>query len=154
MRAIIKQLLKLLVRWMPTRQLRAAMLRWCGYRIGRNAVIRQDLIIIDEPSDRGKVSIGDRAGIAPRVTLVVSSRPTCSRIRPYAPTSHGPIVIGNDAWLGTGVVVLPNVTIGEGAVVGANAVVTKDVSPYTIVAGVPAKLIRELSVSWMEGKES
>lgn len=52
-------------------------------------------------------------------------------------------IIGNDVWLGSGVVVLRGVHIGNGAVVGANAVVTKDVEPYTIVAGVPAKPIKK-----------
>lgn len=51
--------------------------------------------------------------------------------------------IGHDVWLGHGVTVLPGVTIGDGAVVGSGAVVTKDVAPYLIVAGVPAKPIRE-----------
>ncbi|PSJ57321.1 DapH/DapD/GlmU-related protein [Pseudaminobacter soli (ex Li et al. 2025)] len=51
--------------------------------------------------------------------------------------------IGHDTWLGHGVTVLPGVTIGDGAVVGSGAVVTKDVAPYTIVAGVSAKPIRE-----------
>ncbi|MBN2232297.1 MAG: chloramphenicol acetyltransferase [Deltaproteobacteria bacterium] len=52
------------------------------------------------------------------------------------------VTIGNDVWLGHGVTVLPGVTIGDGAAVGAGAVVTADVEPYTIVAGVPARLLR------------
>lgn len=52
------------------------------------------------------------------------------------------IVIGHDTWIGHGATVLPGVTVGNGAVIGAGSVVTRDVAPYTIVAGVPAKLIR------------
>ncbi|OHV90769.1 DapH/DapD/GlmU-related protein [Mesorhizobium sp. ORS 3428] len=54
-----------------------------------------------------------------------------------------PVSIGNDVWIGHGAVVMPGVTIGNGAVIGANAVVTHDVAPYTIVAGVPAKRLRQ-----------
>ncbi len=53
------------------------------------------------------------------------------------------VVIGHDVWIGHGSTVLPGVTVGNGAVIGAGAVVSKDVAPYTIVGGVPAKLIRE-----------
>ncbi len=52
------------------------------------------------------------------------------------------VTIGNDVWIGHGAVILPGVRIGSGAVVGANAVVRRDVSPFEIVAGVPAKAIR------------
>jgi len=52
-----------------------------------------------------------------------------------------PVVIGNDVWLGTRVIVLPGVTIGNGAIVGSGAVVTKDIPPYAIAGGVPAREI-------------
>lgn len=56
--------------------------------------------------------------------------------------NRGDIVLGNDVWIGYEAVILSGVTIGDGAIIGARAVVTKDVPPYTIVGGVPAKPIR------------
>ena len=53
-----------------------------------------------------------------------------------------PIVVGDDVWLGYGAIILPGVTIGDGAIIGAGTVVTKDVPPYAIVGGNPAKVIR------------
>ena len=57
--------------------------------------------------------------------------------------NKGDIIIGNDVWIGFEAVILAGVTIGDGAIIGARAVVTKDVPPYTIVGGVPAKPIRK-----------
>ena len=57
--------------------------------------------------------------------------------------NKGDIVIGNDVWIGYEAVILSGVTVGDGAIIGARAVVTKDVPPYTIVAGVPARPIRK-----------
>ena len=59
----------------------------------------------------------------------------------YEPSK--PVSIGNDVWIGEGVCIVSGVTIGDGAVIGAHAVVTHDVEPYTIVAGVPARVIRK-----------
>lgn len=57
--------------------------------------------------------------------------------------NKGDIIIGNDVWIGYEAVILAGVTIGDGAIIGSRAVVTKDVPPYTIVVGIPAKPIRE-----------
>jgi acetyltransferase-like isoleucine patch superfamily enzyme len=58
---------------------------------------------------------------------------------------ESPVRIGDDAWIGAGAMVLRGVTVGEGGIIAAGAVVTKDVPPYTIVAGNPAVVVRELS---------
>lgn len=75
-------------------------------------------------------------------------------------TTKGDIVIGSDVWIGSHVIILSGVTIGHGAVIGAGATVTKDVAPYTIVAGNPIRVIRKrftesqieklLQVKWWE----
>jgi maltose O-acetyltransferase len=141
-----KKIFKLLAKVMPLSKLRVALFRMCGYSIGKDVFIGEDLIISDNLHDKN-VFIGDRASIAPRVTLVTSSGPNLSKIEPYVKVVNGgKIRIENDAWIGAGVIILPNVTIGEGAVVGAGAVVIKDVPPYTVVAGVPAKAIKKLEL--------
>jgi acetyltransferase-like isoleucine patch superfamily enzyme len=124
---------------------RIGLLRLCGFSIGKDVYIADDLIIVEELADRGNLTIGDRVSIAPRVTLVTSSHPNHSRTRAFAPVSQGPIVIEDDAWLGAGCVILPGVRIGRGAVVGANSVVAADVPPLHVVAGQPARTVRELT---------
>lgn len=121
------------------------LLRLCGFSIGRDVYIADDLIIVEELSERGNLTIGDRVSIAPRVTLVTSSHPNRSRTRGFAPVARGPIVIEDDAWLGAGCVILPGVRVGRGAVVGANTVVAADVPALHVVAGQPARTVRELT---------
>ncbi|HEU4681518.1 MAG TPA: acyltransferase [Gemmatimonadales bacterium] len=123
---------------------RVRLLRFCGFTIGQDVYIADDFLIVEELSERGNITIGDRVSIAPRVTLVTSSHPNNSRIRAFAPLSQGPIVIEDDAWLGAGCVVLPGVRIGRGAVIGANSVVHQDVASLHVVAGQPARTVREL----------
>jgi maltose O-acetyltransferase len=124
---------------------RITLLRWCGFSIGREVYIADDFLVVEELAERGNVTIGDRVSIAPRVTLVTSSHPNHSRIRGFAPLAEGPIVIEDDAWLGLGCVVLPGVRIGRGAVIGANSVVLSDVPALHVVAGQPARIVRELA---------
>ena len=76
--------------------------------------------------------------------------------RDYHSTGQGteilkPVAIGNNVWIGCKAIILKGVTIGEGAVVAAGSVVTKDVAPFTLVAGNPARVIREVK-GWRGGK--
>ncbi len=67
---------------------------------------------------------------------------TGSAVMDQGAYSKGPIILGDNSWIGTGAIILDGVKVGKGAIVGAGAVVTKDVPDYAIVAGVPAKIIR------------
>ncbi len=146
---IKKKLLKLVAKQLPGCGLRIRLLRMCGYEIGESVYIGEDFIIIDDLDETQlRLAIGDRASISPRVTFVMHTQPNESRIVPYVNSHTGSIVIESDAWIGTGAVILPNVTIGEGAVVGANSVVTRSVAPYTVVGGVPARKIKDVNVPW------
>lgn len=60
-----------------------------------------------------------------------------------ASESNGKVTIGHDVWIGANVIILPRVNVGNGAIIGAGSVITKDVEPYTIVAGNPAKFIKD-----------
>lgn len=140
MRVLAKRLFKWMARWLPGFRLRIALLRACGYRIGHDVYIGEELLVIEELSDfSDKLVIGDRVAIAPRVTLVTSSDANFSHLMQRIQPVRGRIVINDDAWIGTGVIILPNVTIGRAAIVGAGAVVTRDVADEAVVAGVPAR---------------
>ncbi len=145
LRKICKPFFKSFAKNMPHYKVRRALLRMAGYSIGHDVFIGEDLIIRDERDDTAMVKIGDRVAIADRVTFVVSSNANFSRIRPLMGEVHRPIEIGDDAWLGAGCIIFPGIRIGCGAVVGAGAVVNRDVPPYTIVVGNPAKQLRALN---------
>jgi len=144
---IFKKIIKTAAKHAPGYRIRAGLLAMAGYRIGSRVFIGEDLIIKDEPADRGMVKIGDRVAIADRVMLVTSSRANFSHYRLQMGEVRAPIEIGEDAWLGAGCIVLPGVRIGRGAVVGAASLVTMSVPDFTVVAGIPARQVRRIDVS-------
>lgn len=93
----------------------------------------------------GKVEIGNDVLLGPDVVIRASNHRFERRDIPIRRQGHsaGTIVLEEDVWLGAKVVVLPNVLIGKGAIVAAGSVVNKNVEPYTMVGGIPAKLIKE-----------
>ncbi|QIZ72490.1 acyltransferase [Oxynema aestuarii] len=85
-----------------------------------------------------EIRTGSDVSIGPEATILTLGHDPQS---PEFSDKGGDVIIGDRVWIAYRAVVLPGVTIGEGAVVGAGSVVTKDVEPYSIVAGVPAKVI-------------
>jgi acetyltransferase-like isoleucine patch superfamily enzyme len=90
----------------------------------------------------GGVRIGSRVLIASHV--VIASRAHPVTVPRYGVVEDAPIVIEDDVWIGAGAIVLPGVTVGYGAIIGAGAVVTRSVEPRTVVGGVPAKQIGQV----------
>jgi len=130
--------------------LRIYFLRRAGVHIGDQVVINEGFTMACDIGYESNLTIEDRVAFGPNATVVVTSHPNNSRLRKHKDVYpfievFGNISIRQDAWIGAGVIILPNITIGEGSVVGAGAVVTRDVPPYTVVTGVPAKIIRNLS---------
>ena len=93
----------------------------------------------------GPVSIGNNVMMGPEVVIYTSGH-RFDRIdipmMQQGPTEKEPVEIGNDVWIGRRVMIMPGVKIGDGCVIGAGAVVTKDVPDYSVVGGVPAKIIK------------
>ena len=109
---------------------------------GKNLVLGRDVFINMgcRFQDTGGITIGDGSLIGHGTTLTTLNHAVDPARR--ADMLPAPVTIGRRVWLGAGVTVVPGVTIGDGAIVGAGSVVTKDVPADTIVAGVPARVIR------------
>lgn len=89
---------------------------------------------------RGGLTIGDNVSLSPEVAIVTASHGLNGA---DFPLEDGPVAIGDHVWIGSRAMILPGVTVGRGSVVAAGAVVTRDVPPLTVVAGVPAKPVGE-----------
>lgn len=105
---------------------------------GKNIFINHDCTFLD----LGSITIEDDVMIAPKVSLITESHPTAPLERKALLLK--PILIKRNAWIGASATILPGVTIGENSVVAAGSVVTKDVPDNTVVAGVPAKIVKNL----------
>ena len=94
----------------------------------------------------GPVTIGDDVMMGPEVVVYTTrheDKRTDIPMRLQGMKDILPVTIGNDVWIGRRVVILPGVTIGEGCIIGACSVVTKDIPPYSVAVGTPAKVIRK-----------
>jgi len=107
--------------------------------IGKNVFINHACSFLD----LGGITIEDEVLIGPRVNIITENHPLIPVERKTLVCK--PILIKRNAWIGAGVIILPGVTIGENAVVAAGAVVSKDVTANTVVAGAPAKFIKTIS---------
>ena len=119
-------------------------------KIGKNFFANFNFTVQDD----GEVTIGDDCNFGPNVTIVTPVHPMVASERRLMRTGAGeekrlcyakPVHIGNDCWFGANVTVCPGVTIGDGCVIGAGSVVTRDIPANSFAAGVPCRVIREIT---------
>ncbi len=93
--------------------------------------------------DAARVDIGEGTMLGPNVQIYTATHPVDPSARKNGQEFAAPISIGANVWIGGGAIILPGVKIGDGAVIGAGSIVTKDVAPYAVVKGNPARLMRQ-----------
>ena len=122
----------------------------CHTKIGAHCFMNFNFTVQDD----ARVTIGNHNNFGPNVTIVTPMHPMLGEERRSIVCSDGverflcyakPVVIGNDCWFGANVVVCPGVTIGDNCVIGAGSVVTRDIPSNSFAAGVPAKVIRQIT---------
>jgi maltose O-acetyltransferase len=113
-----------------------------GFNIfaGDNLFLNFNCIILD----CARVTLGNNVFLAPNVQLYTAYHPIIAAERIKGPEYASPITIGNNVWLGGGVIVCPGVTIGDNTTIGAGSVVTKSIPANVVAAGNPCRVIREL----------
>lgn len=140
---------------------RAAILRLSGVAVGRGTTFGGSLTIAGPLGAKAlrigegcfvnagchfdvsaSIDLGDGCALGQEVMILTGTHEVAWPQRRAGALSASPVVVGRGAWLGARVVVLPGVTVGEGSIVGAGAVVTRDVPPNTVVGGVPATALR------------
>jgi acetyltransferase-like isoleucine patch superfamily enzyme len=127
-------------------------------KVGRHTYGHEQ-ITVRHWGEPAELTIGSFCSIADRIVVLLGGNHRADWVTTYpfpafpdrwetargiagVPTSNGDVTIGNDVWIGSNATIMSGVTVGDGAVIGTDSCVTRDVSPYAIVGGNPAKLLR------------
>ena len=105
---------------------------------GKNVYANFNLTLVHDTH----IYVGDNVMMAPNVVLATAAHPVLPELRRKGYQYNAPVRIGEDCWLGAGVIVLPGVTIGKGSVIGAGSVVTKDIPENVVAFGNPCRVVR------------
>ena len=116
---------------------------WGGAHVHFGSFIyaNSNLTLVDD----GHIFIGDRVMIGPNVTIATANHPLEADLRAKGLQYNRDVYIGENTWLGAGVIIVPGVTIGKNAVIGAGSIVTKDIPDNVLAVGNPARVIRQLN---------
>ncbi len=115
---------------------------WGGRYVhfGKGVYANFNLTLVDDTA----IFVGDYTMIGPNVVIATAGHPILPELREKAYQYNMPVHIGRNVWLGAGVIIVPGVTIGDNAVIGAGSVVTKDIPANVVAAGNPCRVLREV----------
>ncbi len=144
MRKVISVLLKKIISSFPINSIRLWGLKKMGFEIGNKVYLGTELLLVTKKDCSATLKVGDRVAFGPRITIILASFPNNSNLRNIYPINAGNVIIEEDCWIGANVTIYPNVRIGKSSIIAAGSVVNKDVEPYSMVGGVPAKFIKKI----------
>lgn len=113
----------------------------CHIHVGKNVFMNFNCIILD----CAKVTLGDNVFMAPNVQLYTAYHPVIASERIKGPENAAPITIGNNVWLGGGVIVCPGVTIGDNTTIGAGSIVVHNIPANVVAVGNPCKVVKKIN---------
>ena len=116
---------------------------WGGHHLhfGSNIYVNFNLTVVDD----GHVYVGDRVMFGPNVTIATAGHPINPELRERGLQFNRDVSIGENAWMGAGVVIVPGVHIGKNSVIGAGSIVTKDIPDNVLAVGNPCRVLREIN---------
>ena len=116
---------------------------WGGHHIhfGSWIYANSNLTVVDD----GHIYVGDRVMFGPNVTIATANHPINAELRARALQYNKDVHIGENSWIGAGVIIVPGITIGRNTVIGAGSVVTKNIPDNVVAAGNPCRVLREVS---------
>ena len=116
---------------------------WGGHHVHMGDLVyaNSNLTLVDD----GHIYIGNKVMFGPNVTIATANHPIDAGLRGRGLQYNKDVHIGDNAWIGAGVVIVPGVTIGENAVIGAGSIVTKDIPANVVAVGNPCRVLREVS---------
>ena len=116
---------------------------WGGRHVhfGSGIYANSNLTLVDD----GHIYIGDKVMLGPNVTIVTANHPVNADLRSRGLQYNKDVHIGENAWIGAGVVIVPGVNIGKNTVIGAGSIVTKDIPDNVVAVGNPCRVLREVS---------
>ena len=108
-----------------------------------NSDINEEVLLVA----KDRIVIGENSTFAYRVQIHTSAYPHGNKLTKYYPKKTAPVIIEDNCWIGASAIILPGITVHRCSIVGAGSVVTKDVPPYSVVAGVPARIINTIPLT-------
>ena len=116
---------------------------WGGHHVhfGSDVYANSNLTLVDD----GHIYIGDKVMIGPNVTIATANHPIDPELRDKGLQYNRDVYVGENTWLGSGVVIVPGVRIGKNVVIGAGSIVTKDIPDNVLAVGNPCRVLREVS---------
>lgn len=115
---------------------------WGGRHVyvGSNVYANSNLTLVDD----GDIHIGDNVMFGPNVVITTAGHPILPELRARGLQFNLPVHIGRNVWIGSGVQIMPGVTIGDDSVIGAGSVVTRDIPAGVVAVGIPCRVVREI----------